>query len=67
MIEKGAVDRIIPRQELRQEIIDLLCMLTHKPRPTNMQEVDAIPSPKPVPEEANVEVADTDNATETKE
>jgi len=61
LIEKGAIDRIIPRQELRQEIVDLLCMLTHKPRPENMREVDAIPSPKPVPEEAKKEVADSDD------
>ena len=42
LLEKGAIDRIIPRQLLRQEIIDILCMMTHKPRPSNMKEVDAI-------------------------
>ena len=67
LIEKGAIDRIIPRQELRQEIVDLLCMLTHKPRPANMQEVDAIPNPKPVPEEASKEVSkDTESDKNTK-
>lgn len=70
LIEKGAIDRIISRQDLRQEIADLLCMLTHKPRPSNMAEVDAIPSPKPVPEEAIKEEvvaeADADKKVEEK-
>jgi len=48
LIEKGAIDRIIPRHELRREIADLLCMLTHKPRPANMAEADAITKPVPV-------------------
>ena len=42
LIEKGAIDRIIPRHMLRQEVIDIICMMTHKPRPENMEEVDAI-------------------------
>jgi len=46
LIEKGAIDRIIPRQNLRCEIADLLCMMTHKPRPEGMKEADAIPTPK---------------------
>lgn len=46
LIEKGAIDRIIPRQMLRQEIIDILCMLTHKPRPENMKEIDCIEKPE---------------------
>ncbi len=52
LIEKGAIDRIIPRQKLRSDIIDILCMLTHKPRPDNMEEIDAIPTLNPVPETA---------------
>ena len=48
LIEKGAIDRIIPRQHLRQDIIDILCMLTHKPRPANMAEKDAIPNPETI-------------------
>ena len=50
LIEKGAIDRIIPRQKLRMEIIDILCMLTHKPRPAKMEETDAIPTLNPIPE-----------------
>lgn len=46
LIEKGAIDRIIPRQLLRQEIIDILCMMTHKPRPANMKEIDSIEKPE---------------------
>ena len=66
LIEKGAVDQIISRQDLRQEIIDVLCMLTHKPRPANMAEVDAIPSPKPVPADAIKDEADVDSDTKEK-
>ncbi len=46
LIEKGAIDRIIPRQKLRADIVDMLCMLTHKPRPANMEEIDAIAKPE---------------------
>ena len=49
LIEKGAIDRIIPRQKLRSDIIDILCMLTHKPRPANMSETDAIQKPEALP------------------
>jgi len=49
LIEKGAIDRIISRHKLRSEIADMLCMMTHKPRPLNMAEADAIPKPQPVP------------------
>jgi len=48
LIEKGAIDRIISRHMLRQEIADMLCILTHKPRPLNMAEVDAIPKIQPL-------------------
>jgi acetyl-CoA carboxylase carboxyl transferase subunit beta len=59
LIEKGAIDRIIPRQKLRSDIIDILCMLTHKPRPDNMEEIDAIPTLNPVPETAPEEPEET--------
>jgi len=61
LIEKGAIDRIIPRQLLRQEIIDIICMLTHKPRPANMEEIDSIKKPKAV------KSSDEENAKETKD
>ena len=60
LIEKGAIDRIIPRQKLRADIIDILCMLTHKPRPANMEETDTIPKPElikaPEPEDTEPDV-----------
>jgi len=46
LIEKGAIDRIISRQKLRADIVDMLCMMTHKPRPANMEEIDAIAKPE---------------------
>ena len=66
LLEKGAIDRIIPRNMLRQEIADMLCMLTHRPRPENMQAADAIPTPVPLqnekPEKANsVEIEEKDD------
>lgn len=57
LIEKGAIDRIIPRQMLRQEIIDILCMLTHKPRPANMKEIDAIENPESIKSPEEIEAS----------
>ena len=34
LLEKGAIDKIIRRNELRAEIADLLAILKHRPRPT---------------------------------
>lgn len=64
LIEKGAIDRIIPRQLLRQEIIDILCMMTHKPRPANMEDIDSIEKPEVI--QTPDEVVDTEN-TDTKD
>ncbi len=63
LIEKGAIDRIIPRHKLRQDIADMLCMLTHRPRPENMEEADAIPKPEPI----TTTDSDADKSTETPE
>ena len=38
LLEKGAIDKIVSRNDMRCEIIDLLCMLTHKPRPEGVDE-----------------------------
>lgn len=60
LIEKGAIDRIITRHKLRADIVDMLCMLTHKPQPANMEEIDAIAKPeiiKPVEEDEAEEKA----------
>jgi acetyl-CoA carboxylase carboxyl transferase subunit beta len=62
LIEKGAIDRIIPRQKLRADIIDILCMLTHKPRPENMEEKDAIAKPEVIQAPEN-----TDSETNTEQ
>ncbi len=48
LIEKGAIDRIISRHQLRSEIADMLCLFMHKPRPENMAETDAIVQPEPI-------------------
>jgi acetyl-CoA carboxylase carboxyl transferase subunit beta len=56
LIEKGAIDRIIPRHQLRSEIADMLCLFMHKPRPGNMAEIDAIVQPEPIT------AAETDDA-----
>ena len=53
LIEKGAIDRIIPRHKLRSEIVDALCMLTFRPRPEGMEEADAIPLPATLDEQAD--------------
>lgn len=69
LIEKGAIDRIIPRHLLRQEIADMLCMFTHKPRPENMEEIDSILKPEPIKVEDNAATAekDSENKDNTKE
>ena len=66
LIEKGAIDRIIPRHKLRREIADMLCILTHKPRPQNMAEVDAIPKIQAVQKTEEKDVAITPEADENK-
>lgn len=61
LIEKGAIDRIVSRHKLRQEIIDIVCMLTHKPRPENMEEIDSIEKPEVI----KTADEDTEAKTET--
>lgn len=63
LIEKGAIDRIIPRHLLRQEIADMLCIMMHMPRPENMAEIDAIVQPEPVTtdEAEKAEIGTSDN------
>jgi acetyl-CoA carboxylase carboxyl transferase subunit beta len=38
LLEKGAIDMIVSRNDMRCKVIDLLCMLTHKPRPEGVEE-----------------------------
>jgi len=67
LIEKGAIDRIISRQQLRAEIADMLCIMMHKPRPENMAEVDAIVQPEPLatPDDAAETEASTDDSSKS--
>ncbi|MEE9302954.1 MAG: hypothetical protein V3U84_04125, partial [Thiotrichaceae bacterium] len=53
LLEKGAVDRIISRNDLRAEIADLLAILKHRPRPASIDHEDAEDSSE---EEINVSV-----------
>jgi acetyl-CoA carboxylase carboxyl transferase subunit beta len=64
LIEKGAIDRIIPRQKLRSDIVDILCMLTHKPRPANMEDKDAVAKPE-IPATADSSIQDEDPASDS--
>lgn len=38
LLEKGAIDMIVSRNEMRGKVVDILCMLTHKPRPESIDE-----------------------------
>jgi acetyl-CoA carboxylase carboxyl transferase subunit beta len=38
LLEKGAIDMIVSRNDMRCQVVDLLCMLTHKPRPEGVEE-----------------------------
>ncbi len=67
LIEKGAIDRIIPRQKLRSEIADALCILTFKPRPEGMDEADAIPQPAIIEEQDSPSEPAGMQASENKE
>lgn len=38
LLEKGAIDMIVSRNDMRCAITDLICMLTHQPRPEGIEE-----------------------------
>lgn len=40
LLEKGAIDKIVPRNQLRREIADLLCMFQHRPRPIALDQIE---------------------------
>ena len=42
LLEKGAIDRIISRNELRAEISDMLAILKHRPRPASIDQVEEV-------------------------
>jgi acetyl-CoA carboxylase carboxyl transferase subunit beta len=67
LIEKGAIDRIIPRQKLRSEIVDALCILTFKPRPEDMDEADAIPEPAIIEDNNDQSIAQSSQAGQVDE
>ncbi len=56
LLEKGAIDKIVSRNDMRCEIIDLLCMLTHKPRPESID--------TEIQEHENVELTTEDSVVE---
>ena len=56
LLEKGAIDKIVSRNNMRGEIIDLLCMLTHKPRPESID--------TEIQEHENVELTTEDSVVE---
>jgi len=41
LLEKGAIDMIVSRNDLRASVADLLAMLQHKPRPEALHDADA--------------------------
>ena len=41
LLEKGAIDMIVSRNELRASIADLLAMMQHKSRPADLNDADA--------------------------
>lgn len=67
LIEKGAIDRIISRHQLRSEIADMLCLFMHKPRPQNMAETDAIVQPEPITASEADTKTEKDNSDDSKE
>ena len=53
LLEKGAIDRIISRNELRAEISDMLAILKHRPRPVSIDQVqEVVPDESPQPDES---------------
>ncbi len=72
LLEKGAIDKIVPRNLLRREIADLLCMLQHRPRPIDLDEAEeeipfelTLPAEvKPEKIEDEVESLETETAKE---
>ena len=56
LLEKGAIDKIVSRNDMRCEVIDLLCMLTHKPRPEGLDEE--------IQEHENIELTTEDSVSD---
>jgi len=42
LLEKGAIDMIVGRNDLREKIADLLAMLMHTPRPDSIDKEDEV-------------------------
>ncbi len=60
LLEKGAIDRIISRNELRAEISDMLAILKHRPRPESIDQVDKVEPDEVESESDEVEGAESD-------
>lgn len=55
LLEKGAIDKIVPRNQLRREIADMLCMLQHRPRPIELDQIEEeIPFELTLPAEGDI-------------
>lgn len=55
LLEKGAIDKIVPRNQLRREIADLLCMMQHRPRPLELDQIEEeVPFTLTLPSEGEV-------------
>ena len=55
LLEKGAIDKIVPRNQLRREITDLLCMLQHRPRPVELDQIEEeVPFKLTLPSEGDI-------------
>ncbi len=55
LLEKGAIDKIIPRNQMRREIADMLCMLQHRPRPIELDQIEEeIPFELTLPSEGDI-------------
>ena len=63
LLEKGAIDRIISRNELRAEISDMLAILKHHPRPASIDQVADV-EPKESEDTDSTENNDSDSKSE---
>jgi acetyl-CoA carboxylase carboxyl transferase subunit beta len=64
LLEKGAIDMIVSRNDMRCEIIDLLCMLTHKPRPGGIDDELLELANTPIKDEVKLPEAEVDTTEE---
>lgn len=66
LLEKGAIDMILTRHEMREKVADLLAMLMHRPRPDIVEETTVVVETEPEPV-AEQETAETPSAETSEE